>query len=85
MSVETKKTTAVGRIEYLSNKGEPVVCSEYHDEKLMVDEIKECLNYGIPINIVLYRDADGKTMSKAWVEEIDCLPAGFEEIDNPYA
>ena len=74
----------VGRIEYLSSKGIVGACTEYLDEALMVAEIKECLNYGIPINIVLYRDENGKTMSKKWVEDLDCLPAGYEEIDNPY-
>ena len=84
MSVKTKRALEVGRIEYLSNKGEPVACLEYLDEALMVAEIKECLDYGIPINIVLYRDESGKTMSKEWVEDLDCRPAGFQEIDYPY-
>lgn len=81
---EVKKVLEIGRIEYLSCKGKVGACTEYLDKKLMVDEIKECLEYGIPINIVLYRDESGKTMSKEWVEELDCLPAGFQEIDNPY-
>lgn len=77
-------TKEIGRIEYLSNKGIAQACTEYLDENLMVAEIKECLSCGIPINIVLYRNENGKTVSKKWVEELDCLPAGFQEIDYPY-
>ena len=77
-------TKEIGRIEYLSCRGKVAACTEYLDEELMVAEIKECLNYGIPINIVLYKDKDGKTISKKFVEDIDCLPAGFQEIDYPY-
>jgi hypothetical protein len=78
------KALEVGRIEYLSNKGKVGACTEYLDKDLMVAEIKECLDCGIPINIVLYKDKNGKTMSKEWVEDLDCMPAGFQEIDYPY-
>jgi hypothetical protein len=74
----------IGRIEYLNSKGKVGECTEYLDKELMIAEIKECLDYGIPINIVLYKDENGKTMSKEWVEDLDCLPAGFQEIDYPY-
>ena len=77
-------TKEIGRIEYLSCKGKVGACTEYLDEELMVSEIKECLNYGIPINIVLYKDENGKTIPKKFVEDFDCLPAGFQEIDYPY-
>lgn len=79
------KVREIGKIEYLSNKGRAVASTEYLDKKLMVAEIKECLDCGIPINIVLYKDENGKTMSKEWVEDLDCMPAGFQEIDYPYA
>lgn len=79
------KAREVGRIEYLSSRGKVGACTEYLDKGLMVAEIKECLNCGIPINIVLYKDENGKTMSKEWVEDLDCLPAGFQEVDYPYA
>lgn len=84
MSEVTKQTIAVGRIEYLTCKGVARYSIEYVDEESLIKEIKECLNYGVPINIVLYRDENGKTVSKNFVEDIDCLPAGFQEIDNPY-
>lgn len=80
-----KMAMEVGRIEYLSCKGKVVACTEYLEKDLMVAEIKECLDCGCPINIVLYRDKNGKTMPKDWVENLDCMPAGFQEIDYPYA
>jgi hypothetical protein len=82
--INTGKAREVGRIDYLSSKGTVGACTEYLDKDLMVAEIKECLKYGIPINIVLYKDKNGKTMSKEWVKDLDCLPAGFHEIDYPY-
>ena len=59
--MDNSKTKEIGRIEYLSCKGKVAACTEYLDKELMVAEIKECLNYGIPINIVLYKDDNGKT------------------------
>lgn len=84
MSKLIEKATEIGRIEYLSCKGIARSCTEYLDKDLMVAEIKECLDCGIPINIVLYRDENGKTISKEFVEDLNCLPAGFQEVDNPY-
>ena len=84
MSKRIKQTLEIGRIDYLSSKGTARACTEYLDEELMIAEIKECLNYGIPISIVLYRDNNGNTISKKFIEELDCLPAGFKEIDYPY-
>ena len=78
------KMREIGRIEYLSNKGKARSCTEYLDRELMIQEINECLDCGIPITIVLYRDENGKTISKDFVEDFDCLPAGFKEIDYPY-
>ena len=84
LGLEVRKAREIGRIEYLSRDGKARSCTEYLDENLMILEIKECLDCGIPINIILYKDENGKTMSKKWVEDLDCLPAGFQEIDCPY-
>lgn len=73
-----------GRIEYLSRNGKVKCSVEYLHEERMIAEIKECLNIGVPITITLYRDNDGKTISKKFTEDLDCLPAGFKEIDYPY-
>jgi hypothetical protein len=74
----------IGRIEYLSSSGDVRAVTEYLDAGLMVAEIKECLDCGMPIVIVLYKDVQGKTISKEWIEDLDCLPVGFREIEYPY-
>ena len=84
MAVNQTAVHEIGRIEYLNSKGIVGACTEYLDKNLMVAEIKECLEYNIPINIVLYKDENGKTMSKEWVEDLDCLPTGYKEINYPY-
>lgn len=75
----------VGRIEFLSNKGETKFSSDFAEEEQFVNEIKDCLSCGIPIVIVLYKDDNGNTISKSFTEDLDCLPAGFKEIKYPYA
>lgn len=74
----------IGRVEYLTSKGTVRYSTEYADADVMIEEINECLDCGIPISIVLYRDKNGKTISKNFVNDLSCLPAGFKEINNPY-
>lgn len=75
----------VGRIDFLTSTGKAKFSSEFAEEEQFVSEIKDCLDCGIPICIVLYRNKDGKTISKRFVEDLDCLPAGFMEVDYPHS
>ena len=81
---ETNQALFVGRIEFLDNKGKTRFSADFAEEEQFVREIKDCLSCGIPIVIVLYKDKNGKTISKKFVDDIDCMPAGFKEIDYPY-
>lgn len=74
----------VGRIEFLNSSGKTKFSADFADEEEFVNEIKDCLSCGIPICIVLYKNAEGSTIHKGFVEDLDCLPAGFKEIDYPY-
>ena len=39
--------------------------------------------YGSPMNVVLYRDKDGKTISQDFVEKLDPPNIGFKVTDIP--
>ena len=53
---------------YLSGQKRPVWMSLYH---------------GVPLCVVLYRDRNGKTISRAFLNDLDTLPKGFSVEDNP--
>ena len=82
-AVDMYAVPMVGRIDYLSTKGEIAYSAEFLEEQALVKEIQECNDSGVPISIVLYRDQDGKTISTDFVNDLDSLPAGFETEDSP--
>ena len=56
---------------------------EYHSETDFLKALKEELYYGVPLTIVLYRDENGKTLSKSFLEDLDTLPKGLREENAP--
>ena len=53
----------VGRIDYLSNSGGIQQRVEYTNEADFLRDIQENSTYGVPLEVVLYRNADGETIS----------------------
>ena len=41
-----------------------------------IKELKENLDYGVPLTVVLYRGVDGKTISRDFLNDLDTLPKG---------
>ncbi len=79
------KALPVGRIEYLSPNGNVGDTVELECFQGMVDMVKDDLNYGIPLSIVLYQYGDKPVYPMKWAEELDCLPKGFryeQRTDN---
>lgn len=74
----------VGRIDYLSSDGKVRESIEYTSEYQFVKDIKEELYYGVPLNLVFYRDENGNTISRDFLNSLDTMPAGSEIIDSPY-
>lgn len=74
----------VGRIDYLSSDGKVKESIEYTSEYQFVKDIKDELYYGVPINLVFYRDGNGNTISRDFLDSLDTMPAGSEIIDSPY-
>ena len=73
----------IGRIEYLHTDGSVRESIEYTSEYQFVKDIKEENSYGVPMNIVLYRDKDGQTISQDFDSNLDPTPQGFRVEDFP--
>ena len=66
----------IARLDYLAFNGK--VCSSiaYSDEQRFLEDLKESLYHGEPLCVVLYRDRNGKTISRAFLNDLDTLPKG---------
>ncbi len=74
---------AVARIDYLSFRGEVVESVEYKSEEQFLADLKEQLDCGVPLCVTLYRDRDGRTISRAFLTEIDTTPKRVSVEDVP--
>lgn len=77
------KSIHVGRIEYFGPTGKIVERIEYKDEKEFIEKIREATYSGVPIRIALYKDANGKHISKDFIKELDPPPRGVYDIIDP--
>lgn len=75
---------AVGRIDYLSNKGTVAYSAEFLDEQEFLKEIKDCNHTGVPMSIVLYQGKDGKNIPTDFIASLDPPPLGIQTVDSPY-
>jgi hypothetical protein len=73
----------VGKIEYLGNDGKVYDHTDYDDADTMIRDVKDELNWGVPIVITLYRNKKGKTISMHFINDLDCLPKGLKIEDAP--
>lgn len=73
------RASCVGRIEYLAPNGIAYGSCEYDDAEQFRHDVLNDLYYGIPLVLVLYKDARGKTMfpSLGWVGDEGFLPKGI--------
>ena len=84
ISLDMSTVPMAGRIEYLASSGETMCSTEFIDEKALVEEIRDDLESGMQIVVVLYKDSTGKTIYKDFLNELDYAPRGLKEIYNPY-
>lgn len=73
----------VARIDYLGFRGEVVESIDYKSEEQFLTDLKEQLDCGVPLCVTLYRDQDGKTISRNFLTEVDTPPKGFSVEDAP--
>ena len=74
----------IARLDYLAFNGKVCSSVEYSDEQRFLEDLKESLYHGEPLCVVLYRDRNGKTISRAFLNDLDTLPKGLSVEDNPY-
>ena len=70
--------TPVGRIDYLGANGQVGESIEYTDAKAFEKEIRECNDCGVPMKVVVYRDANGNTVPHKFVGTCDPPLHGFK-------
>lgn len=78
---------SVGRLDFYatgrSGLGKIRESIEYYSEESLVAEVKQELNAGVPLGIVLYRDKDGCTISRDFLLDLDTFPLGLTVEDLP--
>lgn len=74
----------VGRIDYLHTDGRVRESIEYTSSYQLEKDIKEENHYGVPMSVVLYRQADGSVIPHDYIAECDPPLNGFSLIDNPF-
>lgn len=77
-----KQANPVARIDYLDFRGKVVERTEYMDETAFMTDLKNQLDCGVPLCVVLYRDQNGKTISRAFLNDLDTLPKGLFVEDS---
>ena len=73
----------VARIDYLGFRGEVVESVEYKSEESFLTALKERLHCGVPLCVTLYRDQNGKTISRNFLAEVDTPPKRVSVEDVP--
>ena len=77
-----KQVNPVARIDYLDFRGKVVEHTEYMDETAFLTDLKNQLDCGVSLCVVLYRDQNGKTISRAFLNDLDTLPKGLFVEDS---
>ena len=82
----TATDTAIkrSRLDYLAFNGKVCSSVEYSDEQRFLEDLKESLYHGEPLCVVLYRDRNGKTISRAFLNDLDTLPKGLFIEDSSH-
>lgn len=75
------KPAPVARIDFLSPSGTVVESMNFLTEAEFIKELKENLDYGVPLTVVLYRGVNGKTISRDFLNDLDTLPKGVK-VEN---
>lgn len=73
----------VARIDYLGFRGEVVESVEYKSEESFLTDLKKRLNCSVPLCVTLYRDLNGKTISRNFLAEVDTPPKRVSVEDVP--
>ena len=73
----------VGRIDYYGTDGTIQDSQQFSSEEELIKQAKEQAYYGVPMAIALYKDQDGKTISREFISELDPPPKEISIEDEP--
>ena len=71
----------VGRIDLLASSGEILDSEEYMNEDAFLSAVQENSRNDTPMGIVLYRNADGNTISGDFLRDLNKMPESFRTED----
>ena len=74
----------IGRISYLHTDGRVRESVEYTDVEKMEKDLREENFYGVPMQVVMYVDRQGKTIPHRFVYDMDPPLQGVSVIMNPH-
>ena len=81
--MKSKKRKKLSGETYLIDGRKSVLSSLSEYRADFLKELKEELYCGVPLIVVLYKDDNGATISKNFLEELDTLPKGLREDIMP--
>lgn len=73
----------VGRIDYLGSNGEIGESVEFTDPTQLKETVTEHVQYGVPFNLTVYRDASGQTIPLDFLRDLDGMPHGVQVEEMP--
>ena len=82
VSDNTPESWPVGRIEFLGSGGIVGERIEYTDADELITAVREENEGGAPMEIILYRGEDGKTIPQDFIAQMDPPPKGFRIVDH---
>ncbi len=74
----------IGRIDYLHTDGRVRESIEYTSPYKFEKDINEENQYGVPMHVFLYKQADGSVIPHDYIAECDPPLNGFSIIESPY-
>ena len=66
------RSTSVGRLDFLGSSGAVAESVEYSSPEDFLSAIREEAHAGAPFTVVLYEDADGKTIPTDFTKDLEC-------------
>jgi len=80
----TAKPIPIGRIDFFGANGKVGESVEYTDEKEFLKDVEKENNYGAPMSITLYRNAEGKTISRDFLKDLNPIRSlSIEDYKDP--
>lgn len=77
VGIDEEAKPLVAMVEYLDSDGNAGYCSQYSDAEKLAEDIASESDSGVPFSLVIYRDANGRTIPTDFVDRLDPPPKGL--------